>query len=135
MTQALTAEWAFWRVSAATASLPTAIIAGNDRCALGILHVFTSAGIDIPGEVSLGYDDSRLSDNPRIDLTTIHQDAEGLARAAVAGAVGMLGCRRRCCARAVTQGAWYHRAASRLTSTETRTPTVARTVGVLVGHR
>lgn len=91
MTQALTAEWAFWRVCAATASLPTAIIAGNDRCALGILHVFTSAGIDIPGEVSLGYDDSRLSDNPRIDLTTIHQDAEGLARAAVAGAVGMLG--------------------------------------------
>lgn len=71
--------------------LPTAIIAGNDRCALGILDVFTRAGIDIPGEVSLvGYDDSRLSDNPRIDLTTIHQDAEAIGRNAVRLAVEML---------------------------------------------
>ena len=71
--------------------LPTAILAGNDRCALGILDVFTRAGVDIPGQVSLmGYDDTRLSDNPRIDLTTIHQDAPELARNAVDLAVQML---------------------------------------------
>ncbi len=71
--------------------LPTAILAGNDRCALGLLDVFTRAGVDIPGEVSLmGYDDSRLSDNPRIDLTTIHQDAQGLAEQSVELAVDLL---------------------------------------------
>ncbi|GAB90211.1 putative LacI family transcriptional regulator [Gordonia rhizosphera NBRC 16068] len=71
--------------------LPTAILAGNDRCALGLLDVFTRKGIDIPGDVSLmGYDDSRLSDNPRIDLTTVHQDAQGLAEKAVDLAVEML---------------------------------------------
>ena len=65
-------------------SLPTAVLAGNDRCALGLLDVFTRAGVDVPGELSLiGYDDSHLSDNPRIDLTTVHQDAAALARHAV----------------------------------------------------
>ena len=75
----------------ATPTLPTAVLAGNDRCALGILDVFTRAGVDVPGQVSLvGYDDSRLSENPRIDLTTIHQDAPGIAGNAVALAVQML---------------------------------------------
>ena len=67
------------------------MLASNDRCALGILDVFTRAGVDIPGQVSLiGYDDSLLSDNPRIDLTTIHQDAPQIARSAVELAVNML---------------------------------------------
>ena len=40
-------------------TLPTAVLAGNDRCALGLLDVFTRAGVDVPGELSLiGYDDS-----------------------------------------------------------------------------
>jgi DNA-binding LacI/PurR family transcriptional regulator len=72
-------------------TLPTAVLAGNDRCALGLLDVFARAGVDIPRELSLmGYDDSHLSDNPRIDLTTIHQDAAGLAQHAVRLAVAML---------------------------------------------
>lgn len=72
-------------------TLPTAVLAGNDRCALGLLDVLTRAGVDVPGEVSLiGYDDSRLSDNPRIDLTTIHQDAETLAHRSVEIAVEFL---------------------------------------------
>jgi DNA-binding LacI/PurR family transcriptional regulator len=72
-------------------ALPTAVLAGNDRCALGLLDVFTRAGIDVPGQLSLiGYDDSRLSDNPRIDLTTVHQDAAAMARHAVRLAVEML---------------------------------------------
>lgn len=79
------------RTMLAEAQLPTAVLAGNDRCALGILDVFTRAGVDIPGEVSLmGYDDTRLSENPRIDLTTIHQDAPELARNAVELAALML---------------------------------------------
>lgn len=72
-------------------TLPTALLAGNDRCALGLLDVFTRAGLDIPGQLSLiGYDDSHLSDNPRIDLTTVHQDAPELAQQAVRLAVEML---------------------------------------------
>ncbi len=79
------------RTMLAEPTLPTAVLASNDRCALGILDGFTRAGVDIPGEVSLiGYDDSLLSDNPRIDLTTIHQDAPEIARKAVELAVNML---------------------------------------------
>lgn len=79
------------RAMLAAPALPTAVLAGNDRCALGILDVFTRAGVDVPGQVSLmGYDDSRLSENPRIDLTTIHQDAHDMALNAVELAVNML---------------------------------------------
>jgi DNA-binding LacI/PurR family transcriptional regulator len=79
------------RVMLAEPELPTAVLAGNDRCALGLLDVFTRAGVDVPGQLSLiGYDDTRLSENPRIDLTTVHQDAAGLARHAVQLAVEML---------------------------------------------
>ncbi|MGJ6125461.1 LacI family DNA-binding transcriptional regulator [Mycolicibacterium sp. Y3] len=71
--------------------LPTAVLASNDRSALGLLDVLTRAGVDIPGDLSLvGFDDSRLSDYPRIDLTTVHQDAPGLARHAVRLAVELL---------------------------------------------
>ncbi|BBX67109.1 LacI family DNA-binding transcriptional regulator [Mycolicibacterium psychrotolerans] len=79
------------RAMLAEPSLPTAVLAGNDRCALGILDVFTRAGVAVPEDVSLvGYDDNRLSENPRIDLTTIHQDAPDIARNAVELAVQML---------------------------------------------
>jgi DNA-binding LacI/PurR family transcriptional regulator len=79
------------RMMLAEPELPTAVLAGNDRCALGLLDVFTRAGVDVPGQLSLiGYDDSRLSDNPRIDLTTVHQEAAALARHAVQLAVEML---------------------------------------------
>ncbi|MET0451090.1 MAG: LacI family DNA-binding transcriptional regulator [Mycobacterium sp.] len=75
----------------ADGDLPTAVLAGNDRCAFGVLDVFTRAGVDVPGQVSLiGYDDSKMSDNPRIDLTTVHQDSAALARHAVRLAVDMM---------------------------------------------
>jgi DNA-binding LacI/PurR family transcriptional regulator len=74
-----------------SATRPTAVLAGNDRCALGLLDGLSRAGVDVPGDISLiGYDDSHLSDNPRIDLTTVHQDAAELARHAVRLAVAML---------------------------------------------
>jgi DNA-binding LacI/PurR family transcriptional regulator len=83
------------RTMLAEPTLPTAVLAGNDRCALGLLDVFTRAGVQVPGELSLiGYDDSHLSDNPRIDLTTVHQDAASIARDSVELAVEMLEQRR-----------------------------------------
>ncbi|WP_089248307.1 LacI family DNA-binding transcriptional regulator [Rhodococcoides kyotonense] len=65
-------------------SLPTAIMAGNDRSALGIMDVLTKAGVSIPGDISIvGYDDAPLSSLSRIDLTTVRQDSAELARKAL----------------------------------------------------
>jgi DNA-binding LacI/PurR family transcriptional regulator len=73
------------------ATVPTAILASNDRCALGLLDVFTRAGVQVPSELSLiGFDDSHLSDYPLIDLTTVHQDAAGIARHAARLVIEMM---------------------------------------------
>nr|WTA00096.1 LacI family transcriptional regulator [Streptomyces sp. NBC_00857] len=71
--------------------LPTAVFAGNDRCALGLMHTLDRAGIDIPGDVSVvGYDDSHLSHLSHIDLSTVRQDAVRMAEHAVRFAVERL---------------------------------------------
>ncbi|WP_009474067.1 LacI family DNA-binding transcriptional regulator [Rhodococcus sp. JVH1] len=71
--------------------LPTAVLAGNDRCAIGLMDVFTRAHVDVPGDISIvGYDDSHLAQLSQIDLTTVRQDTEGLARHAVQFAIGRL---------------------------------------------
>ncbi len=73
-------------------SLPTAVVAFNDRCAVGLLDVLLRAGVAVPGDVSVvGYDDDRLSRLPHVNLTTIAQDAPSLARLAVERAVESLG--------------------------------------------
>ncbi len=71
--------------------LPTAVLAGNDRCAMGLLMTFARAGIDVPREVSVvGYDDSHLSHVMPIGLTTVRQDAVLMAVHAVRFAVERL---------------------------------------------
>jgi DNA-binding LacI/PurR family transcriptional regulator len=62
----------------------TAVLAGNDRCAVGLLDTLRRAGVEVPGEISIiGYDDSRLARLPYIDLTSVQQDAQAMARLAV----------------------------------------------------
>ncbi len=64
--------------------LPTAVLAGNDRSALGLMDELNKGGVDVPGDVSIvGYDDSPLSSLFRIDLTTVRQDSAELARKAL----------------------------------------------------
>jgi DNA-binding LacI/PurR family transcriptional regulator len=64
--------------------LPTAVFAGNDRCAHGVLDTLLRAGVDVPGVVSVvGYDDSALARLSFINLTTIRQDATLMAESAV----------------------------------------------------
>lgn len=64
--------------------MPTAILAGNDRSALGVMDELTKAGVSIPDDISvIGYDDSPLSSLARIDLTTVRQDSAELARKAL----------------------------------------------------
>lgn len=71
--------------------LPTAVIAGNDRCAVGVLDEFRRDGVEVPGRVSLvGYDNSRLARLAHVDLTTVRQNTEELARHAVEFAIGRL---------------------------------------------
>ncbi|AKK28639.1 LacI family DNA-binding transcriptional regulator [Mycobacterium sp. EPa45] len=65
-------------------SLPTAVFAFNDRCALGVLDVLIRAGVQVPQDVSVvGFDDSPLASLSHVDLTTVRQDSAGLAAAAV----------------------------------------------------
>ncbi|BAU96446.1 transcriptional regulator [Corynebacterium suranareeae] len=62
----------------------TAIIAFNDRVALGVLDVLWQRGVKVPEEISVvGYDNSRLASLEHISLTTIAQDSEALAEKAL----------------------------------------------------
>jgi DNA-binding LacI/PurR family transcriptional regulator len=76
---------------AAEADRPTAVVASNDRCAVGLLDAFLRAGVRVPGDISVvGYDDSTLARLAHIDLTTVNQDAPAQAKHAVAAAVSRL---------------------------------------------
>ncbi|OCB16570.1 LacI family transcriptional regulator [Mycolicibacterium porcinum] len=69
-------------------SLPTAVFAFNDRCALGFVDVLIRAGVRVPQDVSVvGFDDSPLAGLGHVDLTTVGQDSAQLAELAVGRAV------------------------------------------------
>ncbi|WP_461162877.1 LacI family DNA-binding transcriptional regulator [Arthrobacter sp. R4-81] len=69
-------------------NLPTAVIAFNDRSALGLIEGFRASGLQIPSDVSvLGYDDSQLARLSYVQLSSVSQDAPLLAAAAVDRAV------------------------------------------------
>jgi DNA-binding LacI/PurR family transcriptional regulator len=71
--------------------LPTAVLAFNDRCALGLLDAFNRAGVDVPGSVSIvGYDDSPLARLAHVNLTTVSQNTQQQAEHALAAAVERL---------------------------------------------
>ncbi|MGW3569198.1 LacI family DNA-binding transcriptional regulator [Streptomyces sp. NPDC000941] len=71
--------------------LPTAVLAGNDRCAMGVWMALARGGVDVPRDISVvGYDDSHLSHLMPIGLTTVRQDAVLMAEYAVRFAVERL---------------------------------------------
>lgn len=68
----------------ANGTLPTAIFAANDPLALGLINAFTSAGITVPGDVSVvGFDDEPGARYFMPPLTTVRQDFRGLGEAVV----------------------------------------------------
>jgi DNA-binding LacI/PurR family transcriptional regulator len=70
---------------------PTAVMASNDRLAVGLMDAFLRSGIEVPKAVSvIGYDDSTLARLAHIDLTSVNQDAPSQARQAVLAAVTRL---------------------------------------------
>jgi DNA-binding LacI/PurR family transcriptional regulator len=71
--------------------LPTAVVVFNDDAALGFLHVLGAAGIEVPAHLSVvGYDDSRLAALAHVSLTSVRQDPDALAAAAVGAAAAAL---------------------------------------------
>lgn len=73
------------------ATLPTAVFASNDRCAVGFLDSVSRAGLAVPGELSLvGFDDSHLAQLSHVDLTTVRQNPERQAELAVRAIVERL---------------------------------------------
>jgi DNA-binding LacI/PurR family transcriptional regulator len=64
-------------------SMPTAVVCSNDQVAFGLVYRLTKAGLVVPEDVSIiGYDDT-IAKLPFLDFTTVRQDPEELAFAAV----------------------------------------------------
>ncbi|MFC8178998.1 MULTISPECIES: LacI family DNA-binding transcriptional regulator [Nocardiaceae] len=70
---------------------PTAIVAANDRSAVGLLDALQRRGVSVPGDISVtGYDDSTLARMAHIDLTTVSQEPKEQARRAITAATSRL---------------------------------------------
>ncbi|MFJ9127250.1 LacI family DNA-binding transcriptional regulator [Streptomyces sp. NPDC102340] len=75
----------------AEGELPTAVLAFNDRSAIGVMTTLRQSGIAVPERVSVaGYDDDALARLNCISLTTVSQNAEEQAVQAVTAAVERL---------------------------------------------
>lgn len=62
----------------------TAVFAANDLMAIGLMHGFRDAGIDVPRDISVvGFDDIPVAAHVWPPLTTVHQDFPELGRRAV----------------------------------------------------
>lgn len=62
----------------------TAVFAGNDQMALGMMHACREYGLEVPGDVSVvGFDDVPDAAHYSPPLTTVRQDFEELGRRAV----------------------------------------------------
>ena len=69
----------------------TAILAGSDLMAIGILRALHEQGIRVPEEVSVvGFDDVNLSRYTEPPLTTVRQDREEMSRSAVQLLINMI---------------------------------------------
>jgi LacI family transcriptional regulator len=70
---------------------PTAVVAGNDRSAIGLMDHLLRAGIAVPDDIAVtGYDDSVLARLAHIDLTTVSQEPGQQAESAVKAIVDRL---------------------------------------------
>ncbi|MEV0150534.1 MULTISPECIES: substrate-binding domain-containing protein [unclassified Nonomuraea] len=69
---------------------PTAIVAGNDEIAVGVLAAAKELGISVPGELSVtGFDDTPQTQWTTPRLTSVRQPLVGMGRMAVETILGM----------------------------------------------
>ncbi len=67
----------------AAALPPTAIICGNDSIAIGALNAARARGLDVPADVSVvGFDDLPIAAWELVQLTTVRQPMDDMARSA-----------------------------------------------------
>jgi len=75
----------------ASGDLPTAIFAGNDPMALGLIYALTEAGHGVPDDVSIvGFDDVPGAEFYRPPLTTLRQNFEQLGRRCIEALLGAI---------------------------------------------
>ncbi|MER7563701.1 LacI family DNA-binding transcriptional regulator [Streptomyces sp. NPDC097941] len=68
----------------ADGGLPTAVFAGNDQMAMGVLAAFAERGVKVPHDVSVvGFDDMKGAGYLVPALTTVRQDFAHLGRSAI----------------------------------------------------
>ena len=65
-------------------TLPTAIVAYNDRAACGLIDVFWRSGVRVPQDLSIvGFDNIPEADMPHMSITTVEQRPDVLVTATV----------------------------------------------------
>ena len=70
---------------------PTAVFVAGDEMALGAMHAFADAGLDVPGDIAVvGFDDIEAAALVRPTLTTVAQDSLALGSAAVNALLGFV---------------------------------------------
>lgn len=78
------------------ATPPTAIFAGNDDCAAGVLNVAYERGIPVPQALSVcGFDDTPTSHQISPSLTTVHQPSREMGRIAATELIASIRSRDR----------------------------------------
>lgn len=64
--------------------LPTAVFAGDDYIAIGVINRLMQEGLQVPRDVSVvGYDDQTIDSQLRPFLTTVRKPAEEMGRRTV----------------------------------------------------
>lgn len=72
---------------------PTAVVAGNDLMALGVINALEQSGMHVPNDVSIvGFDDIPIASLKGISLTTIRQPVKDLGETAASLIIKRLTC-------------------------------------------
>ncbi|WP_322633245.1 LacI family DNA-binding transcriptional regulator [Glycomyces albidus] len=72
------------------AAAPTAVVAGNDEIAIGVLAAAKELGLDVPGRLSVtGFDDTSQTEWISPGLTSVRQPLAGMGRMAVETVLSM----------------------------------------------
>jgi LacI family transcriptional regulator len=72
------------------AAPPTAVVAGNDEIAIGVLAAAKELGVDVPGRLSVtGFDDTPQTEWTTPGLTSVRQPLGGMGRMAVETVLAM----------------------------------------------
>lgn len=70
---------------------PTAVFAGNDEMAIGLISRLHQEGLDVPGDISvIGFDDIMISEHYSPALTTMRQPREQIGRLATESLIDIL---------------------------------------------